>query len=121
MKSQVSFLLDTIKKEEKKLTDQDIADIAYEFQEATIETLAKRLLKIAKAYEAKTIAIAGGVSANNRLVEYIQQSIHQHNQKAEHQFQFLAPTKKVYSTDNGAMIGVAGILASPSFNQFYQK
>jgi tRNA A37 threonylcarbamoyltransferase TsaD len=50
MKSQVSFLLERIKKEGKTLTEQDIADIAYEFQEATVETLAKRLLKAAKQH-----------------------------------------------------------------------
>jgi N6-L-threonylcarbamoyladenine synthase len=103
MKSQVSFLLDKIKKEGKKLTETDIADIAYEFQEATIETLAKRLIKIAKEQEAKTVAIAGGVSANNRLVEYLTNSL---------KFfpKFLSPIKKVYSTDNAAMIGVVGLL-----------
>jgi tRNA A37 threonylcarbamoyltransferase TsaD len=41
------------------LTEDDIHDIAYEFQEATVETLAKRLLKVAKEYGAKTIAVAG--------------------------------------------------------------
>ena len=46
-------------KAEKRLSEQQIHDIAYEFQEATIETLAKRLLKIAKEYNAKTVAIAG--------------------------------------------------------------
>ncbi|MDR0282242.1 MAG: hypothetical protein LBI53_02735 [Candidatus Peribacteria bacterium] len=66
MKSQVSFLLDRISPLLKggqggssALTPQQTADIAYEFQEATIETLAKRLLKIAKEYQAQTIAIAG--------------------------------------------------------------
>jgi N6-L-threonylcarbamoyladenine synthase len=108
MKSQVSFLLDKMEKEGKKLTEDDIHDIAYEFQEATVETLAKRLLKVAKAYEAKTVAVAGGVSANNRLIEYIQQLVDAYNQDAS--LQFLFPVKKVYSTDNGAMIGVAGIL-----------
>ncbi|MDR2540387.1 MAG: tRNA (adenosine(37)-N6)-threonylcarbamoyltransferase complex transferase subunit TsaD [Candidatus Peribacteria bacterium] len=104
MKSQVSFLLDKIKKEDKLLSEQDICDIAYEFQEATIETLGKRLLKVAKEYGAKTVAIAGGVSANNRLVEYLSQAVEEHNAKVEGEMQFLYPIKKVYSTDNGAMI-----------------
>ena len=116
MKSQVSFLLDKLKKEGKNLTDQDIADIAYEFQEATVETLGKRLFKAAKEHQAKTIAVAGGVSANNRLIAYIQQLVDIYN--AEEYIQenglatkFLFPAKKVYSTDNGAMIGVVGILS----------
>lgn len=125
MKSQVSFLLEKIKKAGKALNEQDIADIAYEFQEATVETLAKRLIKIAKEQGAPTVAVAGGVSANNRLIAYIQQLVEQHNtnlpkslprmklQDPEPTFQhltFLYPTKKIYATDNGAMIGVAGIL-----------
>jgi N6-L-threonylcarbamoyladenine synthase len=108
MKSQVSFLLDKIRKGKNadsatgtELTEQDIADIAYEFQEATVEILAKRLLKAAKEHHAQTIAVAGGVSANNRLIEYLEQNVATH---------FLAPAKKIYSTDNGAMIGVVGIL-----------
>jgi tRNA A37 threonylcarbamoyltransferase TsaD len=39
MKSQVSILLEKLHKEGKELTETDIQDIAYEFQEATIETL----------------------------------------------------------------------------------
>lgn len=117
MKSQVAFLLDKRKKEGKTLSQQDIADIAYEFQEATIETLANRLLKASKEHGTKTIALAGGVSANNRLVEYLSQEIETHNQEEyikEHneEVAFLYPTKKVYSTDNGAMIGLVGILTN---------
>jgi N6-L-threonylcarbamoyladenine synthase len=121
MKSQVSILLNKLKKAEKKLTEQDIADIAYEFQEATIETLANRLRKATKEYGAKTIAVAGGVSANNRLIEYVENIVQEHNNQEyikEHDLKilFLSPTKKVYSTDNAAMIGVAGILQYKPLN-----
>jgi N6-L-threonylcarbamoyladenine synthase len=109
MKSQVSFLLDKMKKEGKILTEDVIHDIAYAFQEAIVETLAKRLFKVATAYEAKTVAVAGGVSANQRLIGYIEQLVNAHTTISP--LQFLFPVKKVYSTDNGAMIGVAGILA----------
>lgn len=112
MKSQVSFLLWKLKNENKNLTENDISDIAYEFQEATIETLANRLLKCRKEYDAKTIAIAGGVSANDRLVEYIENSL-KSSEKILWKFsspKFLSPAKKVYSTDNWAMIWVAWIL-----------
>ena len=108
MKSQVSFLLDKIKKSWKTLTEQDVADIAYEFQEATIETLANRLFKAVKEYEAATVAIAGGVSANNRLVEYITALTKKENE--HHPLKFIYPAKKIYSTDNWAMIGVVGFL-----------
>ena len=108
MKSQVSFLLDKIQKSGKTLKEQDISDIAYEFQETTIETLANRLFKAVKEYEATTIAIAGGVSANNRLIERITTLTEKEN---KHSFlKFLYPVKKIYSTDNWAMIGVVWLL-----------
>lgn len=102
MKSQVSFLLEKLKKEGEILNDQYIADIAYEFQEAVIEVLAKKLFQAAKERETKTIAIAGGVSANQRLKEYITSYL---KEKAP-ELQFFSPKKNVYSTDNGAMIGL---------------
>lgn len=115
MKSQVSILLNKFKKEQKTITEQDIVDIAYEFQEATIETLGKRLFKAAKEHQAKTIAVAGGVSANNRLIEYIESLVHEFNhqeyiKKHQAEMKFLAPVNKIYSTDNAAMIGVVGLL-----------
>lgn len=106
MKSQVSFLLEKLKKEKISLTEQLICDIAYEFQEAVVEVMGKKLLQAAKEFWAKSIAIAGGVSANQRLSEYIQEL----NEKKNLNYPFFSPTKMVYSTDNGAMIGLAGLL-----------
>ena len=115
MKSQVLQLLSHIEKEGKTLTEQDICDIAYEFQEATVETLWKRLIRAAKMYGAKTIAIAWWVSANKRLAEYVQELVDEWNNSeyAEKKWlhvDFIHPVKNLYSTDNWAMIGVAGLL-----------
>ena len=115
MKSQVLQLLSHIEKEWKTLTEQDICDIAYEFQEATVETLWKRLLRAAKMYGAKTIAIAWWVSANKRLAEYVQELVDEWNNSeyAEKKWlhvDFVHPVKNLYSTDNWAMIWVAGLL-----------
>jgi len=57
MKSQVHYLLQNRKKQNKELSEQDICDIAYEFQEAVIEVLAKKTIRAAIEYEAKTVAI----------------------------------------------------------------
>lgn len=57
MKSQVHYLLESRKKQNKEITEQDICDIAYEFQEAVIEVLAKKTIRAAIQYEAKTIGI----------------------------------------------------------------
>ena len=115
MKSQVSFLLGKMEQEGKVLTDQDKKDLAYEFQEAVVETLWRRLMKAAKLYHATTIGIAWGVSANERLREFVQGEVikyTQEEQKSDPTFkvQFLTPLKNVYSTDNAAMIGVVGLM-----------
>lgn len=107
MKSQVSFLLEKLKKEEIQLDEQLICDIAYEFQEAVVEVLSKKLIQASQHFQAKTIALAGGVSANHKLKSAIADLI----EKKKLQIPFLTPSKNLYSTDNGAMIGVAGILA----------
>lgn len=93
-------------KKKSALTDQEIADICYDFQEALIEVMATKLIKAGKQYQAKTIAIAWWVSCNERLREYL---VEQSNKKSRETI-CLRPTKKIYSTDNAAMIGVAGIL-----------
>ena len=115
MKSQVLQLLSHIEKEWKTLTEQDVCDIAYEFQEATVETLWKRLIKAAKMYWAKTIAIAWWVSANKRLAEYVENEVKEWNEsdfalKKWLHVDFIHPLKNLYSTDNWAMIGVVWLL-----------
>lgn len=115
MKSQVLQLLSHLEKEWKSLTEQDICDIAYEFQEATVETLGKRLIKAAKMYWAKTIAIAWWVSANKRLAEYVENEVKEWNEsdfatKKWLHVDFIHPVKNLYSTDNWAMIGVVWLL-----------
>ena len=50
MKSQVSFLLEKLKKDWVELTEELICDIAYDFQEAVVEVLAKKLVQAAEEY-----------------------------------------------------------------------
>ncbi len=109
MKSQVSILISELEKKWKKLSPEMIYQIAYEFQEATIEVLAKKLVRAGDKFWAKTLGIAGGVSANDRLWEYTNELILHKNYKNLN-FELIKPIKKVYSTDNSAMIGIAWIL-----------
>jgi tRNA A37 threonylcarbamoyltransferase TsaD len=51
------------------------------------------------------LGISGGVSANDRLWEYGNDLIKHKNYKSLN-FNLVKPTKKIYSTDNAAMIGV---------------
>jgi len=120
-----------IRKQEDKLwrtenifSEQEIADIAYEFQESVVEVLGKKLVRAAIKYDAKTIWLSWWVSANDRLKEYIWELLENKtwlkNQfmeiKKTHEWlddfkpDLYTPIKKVYCTDNAAMIGVAGNL-----------
>ena len=106
MKSQVHYLLESRKKQNKELSEQDICDIAYEFQEAVIEVLAKKTIRAAIEYEAKTIGIVWWVSANTRLREYA-------NEYKDDKYPnaiLTKPIKNLYSTDNAAMIGAAALV-----------
>ncbi len=109
MKSQVSFLLKKLEQDQIALSEQLIADIAYEFQEAVVEVLAKKLVQAAKDFKIPSIALAGGVSANKRLKAYLADLA----KKEGLEFHF--PAKNVYSTDNGAMIALVGLLESYSW------
>ncbi|MEF2175574.1 MAG: tRNA (adenosine(37)-N6)-threonylcarbamoyltransferase complex transferase subunit TsaD [Candidatus Absconditabacteria bacterium] len=107
MKSKVHYLLEKLKKENHILTEQDIYDISYEFQEAVVEVLGKKLLKSTLKYNTKTVGITGGVSCNDRLYDYI---LELRDNKYKNVDNIIKPMKKLYSTDNSAMIGVAGII-----------
>ena len=106
MKSQVSFLLEHLERDWIALTDELVCDIAYEFQEAVVEVLSKKLIQAGEHFGAKALALAGGVSANTRLCNAIPELL----SKKQLACPFFIPVKKVYSTDNGAMIGLAGLL-----------
>lgn len=106
MKSQVYTLLQKLEREWVELTEAVIADIAYMFQEAVVDVLAQKLTHAAKQYGAKTVGISWWVSANDRLFEvasmWLQESLG---------VVPVRPAKKLYSTDNGAMVGVIGLLS----------
>lgn len=121
VKSQVNNLI-----EKWNITKNEIPDVAYEFQESVVEVLAKKLIRAGLKYNAKTIGLSWWVSANDRLQEYIlelldnQQWLNNQIQDTDKskkwwkcekiKIDFIIPSKKVYCTDNAAMIGVAGIL-----------
>jgi tRNA A37 threonylcarbamoyltransferase TsaD len=74
--------------------------------------LGKKLVKAAVKYNAKIIWIAGGVSANDRLFEYVNwlTNKYKNKKKLSSDVKVIRPVKKIYSTDNAAMIGAVGIL-----------
>ncbi len=84
------------------LSDAEIADMCASFQRVVVETLIDRTFAAALAMGAKSVGIAGGVSANSRL-------------RADATARGVAEGIPVYvpalslSTDNAAMIAAAGL------------
>ena len=108
LKAQVNYKIQSLKeKYGTKLPDEIISHIAYEFQQAVVETLWRKLFKASEYFNIKNIACVGGVSANEKLKSYIKSNLEKYNIQ-----NFYTPVKNLYSTDNAAMIWVAGIVGS---------
>lgn len=83
-------------------TDREIADICASFQRAVIEALLDRTFDVARWHHARSIGIAGGVSANSRLRAVAAAR----GEKAG--LPVFVPSLKL-ATDNAAMIAAAGL------------
>jgi len=83
------------------LTDSEKADIAASFQRAVVDALARKTVRAAKMYKAKTIFAAGGVAANSELRDRIEQESKKLGMRA-------LIVEKAYCGDNATMIAVAG-------------
>jgi N6-L-threonylcarbamoyladenine synthase len=77
--------------------------IAYEFQEAIIDVLVKKTIKASSEFKTKSIILAGGVSANERLKEKFQKKLTESGMKIK-----LFVPQLEYTTDNAIMIALAG-------------
>jgi N6-L-threonylcarbamoyladenine synthase len=84
------------------LPDAEIDDVCASFQRVVVETLIDRLFDAAREYGARSVGVAGGVSANSRL-------------RADARARGEARDLPVFipgmalSTDNAAMIAAAGL------------
>lgn len=91
-----------------ELTSDDKEEISYAFEEAAVDVLCTKTIRAAHKYLPKGIILAGGVSANRRLQEEMQQRIEEYNSEAneESKMNFYLPPKEMMG-DNAAMIGLA--------------
>ena len=98
-----TFTLNTVNKFKTadRLDAQTQADIAAAFEEAVVDTLAIKCKRALQHTQFKQLIIAGGVSANSRLREKLQQMVT--TQRAA-----LFYARAEFCTDNGAMIAFAG-------------
>jgi len=89
---------------EDKNYKKRIPEYAHEFQQAVIDVLISKTIKAAKKYQAKTVMLTGGVSANEELRKQLEKAI---EEKLPPTTYHLTPNQK-YTTDNAAMIAAAG-------------
>jgi N6-L-threonylcarbamoyladenine synthase len=87
---------------EGALSDAEIADVAASFQRVVVTSLIERLFDAARRFGAKSVGIAGGVSANSRLRAAL---VERGNMREVPTF---LPSLSL-STDNAAMIAAAGL------------
>lgn len=84
----------------------DIAELANSYQEAVFEVLVAKTEKAILQFPAKTVAIGGGVVANQRLKALMRTMLRNHNRV------LFTPPYAYLNGDNAAMIGVAAHFAA---------
>jgi len=92
-------------KQPKKIqkNKQYIAEMSAEIQQAIVDVLIKKTIKATKDFNAKTIILGGGVSANHELKTQFVIKIHENLPGVK----FLFPEID-HSTDNGLMTAITG-------------
>jgi N6-L-threonylcarbamoyladenine synthase len=91
-----------VRAHEGPLSDGEIADICASFQRVVVTVLIDRLFEAARRHQAKSVGIAGGVSANSRLRAELT------DRGARREIPTFLPSLSL-STDNAAMIAAAGL------------
>jgi len=80
-----------------RLTAQEIADVAAGFQECVVDVLVTKTLRAAEARGLDRVIVGGGVAANRRLRERLEE------ETAAAGLDLILPPKR-YCTDNAAMV-----------------
>ena len=77
----------------------NVNDLVASFQRAVVEVLVEHTIEVAKDYNIKNVAMAGGVASNTALRSLMEEKCSEEGLKLH----FPSP---IYCTDNAAMIGV---------------
>lgn len=116
LKSAVLNELNRRKMRGETLTEQLVKDIAASAQEAICDVLAARTIAAARQFKFNTVVLAGGVAANSRLRELLNE------RTLRSEIVVISPPPH-YCTDNAAMVGAAayplwlkGVFAQYSLN-----
>ena len=102
LKTSILYTLRDKLKENPGYIKENIKDIACSVQEAVVSSLLIKFEKALQDTRIKTIALAGGVSANSRLREQFQ------NLGQKYGCKVFIP-KFSYTTDNAAMVGACAV------------
>lgn len=100
----------TLVSQHQPLDESTKADIAWEFQESVTEVLTTKCMHALRDTELESLIVSGGVGANARLRERLNQATKRRGCKVSY-------PRLEFCTDNGAMIAFAGamrLLASHS-------
>ncbi len=98
LKTAVTQYLDKLPEAER---ESRLADIAASFQEAVVEVLVDKTVQAAQERQISDVTISGGVAANSRLRDVMQQKLTRAGKR------FFVPPLSL-CTDNAAMIAAAG-------------
>lgn len=101
LKTSFLYTLRDAKAENPNFIEENKADLAASLQKTIIDILMDKFSKAVKITGIKTIAIGGGVSANSGVRDAVQHYADCHHLKA-----FIP--KRLFTTDNAAMVAVAG-------------
>lgn len=102
LKTAVLYAWNSLSVSEKR-KKQTVSDMAASFQEAVVGVLVGKMTKAIAKTKPKTVLIAGGVAANLHLRKKLTRAIKTQFLKVR----FIVPELK-FTTDNAAMIAVAG-------------
>lgn len=93
-------VLNYLNQKNQKNESINVNDVSASFQEAVLDVLVSKSVKMIKEYKMKNFVISGGVAANSSLKEKLQKECDKLS------VNFFYPSK-IYCTDNAAMIGSA--------------
>ena len=103
LKTQILYFIQKNTKENPNFIEENLYDICASIQHTIVEILMKKIKNAVKQTGIKEIAIAGGVSANSEIRKRLQEA-------DKHWGWNTYIPKFQYTTDNAAMIAIAGYL-----------
>lgn len=101
IKTSLLYFLEDGMKSNPNFIEENMADICASYQKSIVGYLLQKLKKALKQEDIKTLAVAGGVSANSALRQSLQELADKEG------YNLFIPAFQ-YCTDNGAMIAMAG-------------